>query len=495
MAIYVQTNLVSDIAGLATAFDPHLVNPWGVSFREGSPGNPGSPFWVSNQGSNSTTLYSVTGSIDISPPPPVPVFTVNIPTTGTGPQGPTGQVSNTNPSSFHLTDPDPLHQGAASFIFANLNGTISAWNGSLGTNGSTAHIEVTTAGAVYTGLAVNEAHTMLYAANTRAGTIDVFDSTFHSVELGDLGNHAFRTPGQIEARGLVPFNVTDIGGHVYVTYAPAGRAAQISAGEGDGAVAIFDESGNLEPHGVLLGGPQTPLAAPWGVAIAPDNWGQFSGDLLVGNFSFQHSEINAFDPQNHQLVGTIPITLPAGTHAGRSLDPDFRGRRPGRQPEHPLLHRRHRRRDAWSVRRNRERAASWGIDADAFRGFRISPEAAACAGETADRIRHRISLPKVDAPQEATRGGPACARGPRATAPRFPPRPRRRDRGLSALFNGHAPTGPLRRACARGRMPRVNQIRQGLKCVPAGSGRNNAPAATAGAERARSEFDDRRTRR
>ena len=311
--IYVQTNLVSDIPGVATAFDPHLVNPWGVSFREGSPGNPGSPFWVSNQGSNSTTLYSVTGSIDISPPPPVPVFTVNIPTTGTGPQGPTGQVSNTNPDAFHLTAGNQL---SANFIFANLNGTISAWNASLGTNGSTAHIEVTTPGAVYTGLAVNEAHTMLYAANTSAGTIDVFDSSFDPVDLGDLGNHAFRTPGQIEARGLVPFNVTDIGGHVYVTYAPAGRAAQISADEGDGAVAIFDESGNLEPHGVLLGGPHTPLAAPWGVAIAPDNWGQFSGDLLVGNFSFEHSEINAFDLQTHQLEGTIPISLPEGHTPG-----------------------------------------------------------------------------------------------------------------------------------------------------------------------------------
>src|SRR5215510_6769398 len=301
-AVYVQTNLVSDIDGLAKAFDPHLVNPWGVSFRTGS------PFWVSNQGTNSTTLYSVTDSTNVNSP--VPVFTVNIPTTGAGPQGPTGQVSNTNTSSFKLTAGNLM---SASFILADLNGTISAWNSSLGTNGSTAHIEVTTPGAVYTGLAVNEAHTMLYAANTSGGTIDVFNSSFDPV---DLGHHAFRTPGQIEARGLVPFNVTDIGGDVYVTYAPAGRAAQTMAGPGDGAVAIFNESGKLEPHGVLLGGPHTPLAAPWGVAIAPDNFGQFSGDLLVGNFSFQHSEINAFDPQNHQLVGTIPISLPEGHTPG-----------------------------------------------------------------------------------------------------------------------------------------------------------------------------------
>ena len=308
---------------------------------------------------------------------------MNIPTTATGPQGPTGQVSNTNASSFHLTAGDDM---SASFIFADLNGTISAWNASLGTNGSTAHVEVTTPGAVYTGLAVNEAHTMLYAANTSAGTIDVFNSSFDPVDLGDLGNHAFRTPGQIEARGLVPFNVTDIGGDVYVTYAPSGRAAQTMAGEGDGAVAIFSESGKLEPHGVLLGGPHTPLAAPWGVAIAPDDFGQFSGDLLVGNFSFLHSEINAFDLQTHKFEGTIPISAGSGHTPGGLWTLTFGGGGQRRQPEHPLLHRRHRRRDAWSVRRNRERAANWGIDADAFRGFRISPEAAACAAASGDAI-------------------------------------------------------------------------------------------------------------
>jgi len=250
----------------------------------------------------------VTDSTDVNNP--VPVFTVHIPTTATGPQGPTGQVSNTNDSSFKLSVDD--HK-SASFIFADLNGTISAWNPGLGTDGSTAEKEHTTPGAVYTGLAVNEAHTMLYAANDSAGTIDVFNSSFDPV---DLGHHAFRTPGQIAARGLVPFNVTDIGGDVYVTYAPSGRAAQTTADEGDGAVAIFSESGKLEPHGVLLGGPHTPLAAPWGVVKAPDNFGQFSGDLLVGNFSFLHSEINAFDPKTHKFEGTIPIFAGSGNMPG-----------------------------------------------------------------------------------------------------------------------------------------------------------------------------------
>src|SRR5258708_28482366 len=194
-AIYVQTNLVSDIAGVAPAHDPELVNAWGVSFIGCI------PFWISDQGSNSTTLYSVTDSTVVNPP--VPVFTVNIPPTG-GP-GPTGQVSNTNTSSFHLTAPGDT--SAALFIFADLNGTISAWNPSLGLDGSTAHVEVTTPGAVYTGLAVNQAHTMLYAANDKAGTIDVFNSSFAPV---DLGHHALPTPGEIAGRGVIPLNVTEL---------------------------------------------------------------------------------------------------------------------------------------------------------------------------------------------------------------------------------------------------------------------------------------------
>ncbi|WP_176946204.1 TIGR03118 family protein [Bradyrhizobium sp. Rc2d] len=125
-AIYVQTNLVSDIPGLAAVTDPNLVNPWGVSFL------PGSPFWISDQHTNLATVYPVTDSTDVSPA----VLTVSIPTTATGPQGPTGQVSNTNASSFILDD-----DASARFIFADLNGTISGWNPGLGT---TASVEVTT---------------------------------------------------------------------------------------------------------------------------------------------------------------------------------------------------------------------------------------------------------------------------------------------------------------------------------------------------------------
>jgi len=148
-SIYVQTNLVSDIAGLgAMGVDPNLVNPWGVSFLSGN------PFWISDQGSNVTTLYSVTDSTVVGSP--VPVFTVNIPPPGDPAPRDMSPIRTT--SSFNLTAPGDT--SAALFIFADLNGTISAWNPSLGLDGSTAHVEVTTPGAVYTGLAVNQAHTM-----------------------------------------------------------------------------------------------------------------------------------------------------------------------------------------------------------------------------------------------------------------------------------------------------------------------------------------------
>src|SRR5262249_507373 len=136
---------------------------------------------------------------------------VSIPTTASGPQGPTGQVNNpmSNPSSAFLVNGAP-----ASFIFANLNGTISACNITAGT---TAAIKITTAGVVYTGLAMNPGSApLLYAANGAQNRIDVFDASFNPVTLGA---GAFSNPFP----GLVPFNVQNIGGKIYVTYALSGR--------------------------------------------------------------------------------------------------------------------------------------------------------------------------------------------------------------------------------------------------------------------------------
>ena len=298
----VQTNLVSDIAGLAKITDPELVNPWGVSH------SPTSPVWVSNQGKSTSTLYAVTDrTMVVKVPINPPSGFVAIPTTAAGPQGPTGQVNNANPSSFvvgHGGDGKP-----AFFIFANLNGTISAWDA-----GPTAFVQVPGAtGSIYTGLAINGAQTRLYAANTSLDRIDVFDSKFAPLTLGANAFHDPSLPG-----GLVPFNVRDIGGDVYVTYAPPGRPAQINAKLGQGAVAIFDEDGNFITE--LVAGSR--LAAPWGITIAPPGFRRFSNDVLVGNFSYRNSEINAFIPSNGNLHGTIPIDT-GGHPAGGLWTIDF----------------------------------------------------------------------------------------------------------------------------------------------------------------------------
>lgn len=285
---YIQTNLVSDLPNFAALQDPGLKNPWGIS-RSAT-----SPFWVSDQGANLATLYSVTNGVVTKTN-----LNVAVPTTAGGPQGPTGQVNN-NTSVF------PVNGTASSFIFANLNGTISAWRGTLVPNTSSI-IVATTPGAVYTGLAIgNPALPRLFAANTSQNRIDVFDGAFAPVNLGP---NAFVDPA---VGALVPFGIQNIGNNIYVTYAPAGRPAQIAATEGMGAVAIFDTSGNLLQ--TLINGSH--LASPWGVALAPAGFGPFGGDLLVGNFSFAASEINAFNPSTGAFLGSIPIDVGSNTPGG-----------------------------------------------------------------------------------------------------------------------------------------------------------------------------------
>jgi uncharacterized protein (TIGR03118 family) len=301
---FIQTNLVSDIPGLAAITEANLKNPWGISH------NAASPIWTSNQGTNTTTLFAVTAVNNVTKVAPTGTNgNILIPTTASGPQGPTGQVANTNTSSFAVGNGG--NGAAANFIFANLNGTIAAWNG-----GQTAFSQVTTPGALYTGLAINQAQTQLYAANgAGSGSINVFDKSFTPV---NLGSNAFATPSQVPT-GFVPFNVQSINGNVYVTYAPPGRANQMSATSGMGAVAIFDESGNFLRMAAVGG----PLAAPWGLALAPAGFGLFGGDLLVGNFSFLESEINVFDATTGAFLGTIPINVGMGNTAGGLWALDF----------------------------------------------------------------------------------------------------------------------------------------------------------------------------
>jgi uncharacterized protein (TIGR03118 family) len=303
-AQFKQNNLVSNLPGLATTTDSSLVNPWGISFTGGS------PIWISDQATQTSPLFAVTGSTGVGS---APAFTVNIPPAGAS--GPTGQVANAlgfagSPAAgFDINVGSGANGKPADFIFANLNGSISAWNGAPSL--TQALTQTTVAGASYTGLAINSADTELFAANDKAGTIDVFNSSFTK-----LSGTGFATPTGLPA-GLVPFDVKVIGTNVFVTYAPATHALQTAAKAGEGAVAEFTEGGVFE--GLSPASADSKMASPWGIALAPMTFGKFGGDLLVGNFSFQSGvadTIDAFNPTTWAFEGSIDVNPGAGNTPG-----------------------------------------------------------------------------------------------------------------------------------------------------------------------------------
>ncbi len=265
-----QTNLVSSVPGLAPVTDPNLKNPWGISH------SPTSPNWVSNQVTGTSTLYNGAGQ-------PFPIgspLVVTIPGGGS-PNGPTGQVFNPT-NDFVLTT-----GGKAAFLFANLDGSISGWNGA---HGTLAEVVAMTADAVYTGLALGTsgAGSRLYAANDDGGTIDIFDAAFSQVTLPG----AFIDPTL--PAGFTPYNIMNLDDTLYVTYE--------NEASGGGVINRFDLDGNF--LGRLTSNPDGgPLDAPWGLALAPAGFGPFGGALLVGNEDDGH--INAFDPVTGDFLGTL----------------------------------------------------------------------------------------------------------------------------------------------------------------------------------------------
>jgi uncharacterized protein (TIGR03118 family) len=269
----VQTNLVSDIPGLAVTTDPNLVNPWGIS------NSATSPYWISDQGTHRSTLYNGAGTAT--------ALIVSIPSVGS-PSGPTGQIAVPSGTTGFLV---PGTTTTAHFIFDTLDGQISAW-----ASGVAAVTPVTVAGATFTGLAFanNGTANYLYAANfVSGGTIQVFDSTFTAATLSGT----FTDPGV--PASYAPFNIQALGGKLYVEYAQVAAPGAPNFGTGLGFVDVYDANGNLLQSLVKNG----VLNAPWGVTIAPATFTQFPNDLLVGNFG--NGEINVFDPTAGTYIGTI----------------------------------------------------------------------------------------------------------------------------------------------------------------------------------------------
>jgi uncharacterized protein (TIGR03118 family) len=273
-----QVNLVSDIPGLALNTDPQLKNPWGISF------GPTTPFWVSDAGAGVATLYTGTGAkVGI-------VVTVPGPAALGVPGVPTGQV-------FNGTTAFDIGNGPARFIFASATGTISGWNPALGTVATAVRTVDQFPGSSFTGLALAGSGTaaQLFAADFGAGMIDVFDANFAPVSVP-----AGRFVDPTLPAGYRPFNVQNLGGSLYVTYALFDPATgKDLPGAGHGFVDVFDTDGNMLRRVATDG----VLDSPWGLALAPVGFGRFGNDLLVGNLG--DGTINAFNPTTGAFVGTL----------------------------------------------------------------------------------------------------------------------------------------------------------------------------------------------
>jgi uncharacterized protein (TIGR03118 family) len=290
---YRQVNLVSDQPGKASLTDPDLVNAWGLAASPGTNSAPGSPLWSADNGSDKATLY--TGATATSVNKAALVVSV----TGAAP---TGQVFNSDPSAFAVHDSQG-HSGSSLFLFDTENGTIDGWSpavGAAGGNPSTV-TEVARdngANAVYKGLAIAQASdgkTHLYATNFRSGRVEAYDSTFKPVELpGGL----FVDP-RLPA-GYGPFGIAEIKGKLYVTFAKQDATLHDDvAGRGHGFVDVFTNNGAFVRRLVTRGA----LDSPWGLALAPAGFGQFSGDLLVGNFGNGH--INVYSRATGAHLGQL----------------------------------------------------------------------------------------------------------------------------------------------------------------------------------------------
>jgi uncharacterized protein (TIGR03118 family) len=285
---YNQTNLVSNTSGVAPVTDPQLINPWGIS--RGS----GSPWWVSDNGTGFSTLYNGTGAkqaLIVTIPPADPI-NKNTPT-GT----PSGTIFNGSQTDFLLAPGKP-----ALFLFSTIDGTIAGWNPTVGVAQgaappSTQAVTVvkTSDGSSYTGLttAFINGNRFLYAANFTKGRVDVYDNSFHPANLSgthldedssDHNRHSSENGFTDEnlPRDYVPFNVQAIGNDIVVTYVLHQEGSRFETdGPGLGFVDIYSSAGRLLrrlEHGDWLN-------APWGVALAPLDFGRFSHDLLIGQFA------------------------------------------------------------------------------------------------------------------------------------------------------------------------------------------------------------------
>jgi uncharacterized protein (TIGR03118 family) len=282
---YRQTNLVSNLSGVARTMDPNLQNAWGLVH------GPSTPWWVSNNAGGTSTLYTGAGAIV-----PLVVTIPNAPSQP-APGSPTGVMFNGSPTDFLLAPRKP-----AIFLWVTEDGTVQGWNP--GVKPTTAVIEVDnsrvpnpTNGAVYKGATIVEVdgEKFILAANFRSGRVDVFDTDFEQETISEEKFEDDHIP-----RGFAPFNVQGYGPNIYVTYARQNAAKHDPVGgAGLGFVDVFSSKGSLLArlqHGDWFN-------APWGVVLTPADFGEFSHTLLVGNF--RGGTVAAFNPLTGHFLGNV----------------------------------------------------------------------------------------------------------------------------------------------------------------------------------------------
>jgi uncharacterized protein (TIGR03118 family) len=253
--VFTVTNLVTDSGTSAPIVDPSLVNPWGLS------AGPTTPWWTSNNGTNTSTLYTGTGAKQ--------ALTVTVA------GGPTGTVFNGSATDFVVTQNG--QSGAARFLFSTEGGTILGWSPTV--NGTTAipGVDLSSQNAVFKGLTTM--NDRLYATDFHNNRVDVFDSAFKPVTLA-AGFKDAKLPA-----GYAPFGIQALNGNIFVTYAKQDTAKHDDvAGPGFGYVDEFTPDGKLVARVESGGRKNAPPNAPWGLALAPAGFGPFAGDVLIGNF-------------------------------------------------------------------------------------------------------------------------------------------------------------------------------------------------------------------
>jgi uncharacterized protein (TIGR03118 family) len=266
-------NLVTDdqTVNPAQITDPHLLNAWGISHSDTS------PFWVSSNGAGISTLYRVDPMSNAT-------TKVGLEVTIPGAGNVTGQVFNIGGATNFNGD---------AFLFVSEDGTISGWRGSLGTNAEVLQLASDTNSYKGAAISLINGNAYLYAADFKGAQIDVLKGNAAAPDLAG----SFTDPGI--PSGFAPFNVQNLGGVLYVTYAKVGPTGDDESGPGNGFVDAFDLQGNF----VARVGSQGALDSPWGLALAPTSFAEFAGDLLVGNFGDGH--INIFDTSTNTFIGQL----------------------------------------------------------------------------------------------------------------------------------------------------------------------------------------------